>query len=134
MTPSERDPGSFLQWEDEDGRNDPAQRFACYRLCVCEACGATGKTPAFEHEPATRGRCRDCNGEGRTLELVATAGTPEAAGVAIVTLAREREFEECPFGLLDRQGETGQKWLIRPWLPSPRNVSDAGKLLRSQRG
>ncbi len=46
-----------------------------------------------------------------------------------MTLAREGEFEECPFGLLDSEGETGQKWLIRPWLPSARNVHEAAVTL-----
>jgi hypothetical protein len=49
--------------------------------------------------------------------------------VAIVTLAREGEWDECPFGLLDSEGEKGKKWLIRPWLPSARNVTDAARTL-----
>ena len=62
--------------------------------------------------------------------MIATCATPEAVGVALVTLAREGEWENgCPFGLLDTQGETGHKWLISPWLPSARNVSDAGRTL-----
>jgi hypothetical protein len=27
-------------------------------------------------------------------------------------------------------GEVGQKWIVRPWLASPKNVSDAGKVMR----
>jgi hypothetical protein len=77
----------------------------------------------------TQRRCLDCRGEGRIRQEVATCETPEAVGVALVTLAREGEFEECPIGLLDRGGEVGQKWLVRPWLPSARNVSDAGRTL-----
>ncbi|HEY1309261.1 MAG TPA: hypothetical protein VGF24_37235 [Vicinamibacterales bacterium] len=54
--------------------------------------------------------------------------------MAICTLAREGEFDECPIGLLDTQGETGKKWLILPWLPSARNVSDAARLLAKSKG
>jgi hypothetical protein len=97
----------MLNWEQEDGRDDPEQRYAIYRLC----------DPSDE----------------RSKELVATCATPEALGVALVTLGREGEFEECPVGVLDRQGEKGKKWLIRPWLPSARNVSDAGRVLRQRR-
>jgi hypothetical protein len=61
--------------------------------------------------------------------LLATCGTPEALGVALVTLGREGELEECPVGILDRQGEPGQKWIVRTWLPSARNLSDAGRAL-----
>lgn len=101
------------------------------------------------------GRCLDCRGEGRIRQEVATCESPEAVGVALVTLAREGEWDECPFGLLDRmppcarcdgrgylppnsrecrtcQG-TGDKpsgtWLISPWLPSARNVTDAARTL-----
>jgi hypothetical protein len=143
-----------LQWEVEDGRADPAQRFALYRLCECEECGGTGKPHDAVDEPGEKvgrsinlstgqqteiyrpwpkQRCAACRGEGRNLELVATCGSPEATGLALVTLAREGEFVECPLGLLDRQGESGKRWLIRPWLPSPRNVSDAGRVLGSAR-
>ena len=125
-----------LEWEEEDGRNDPAQRFALYRLCECGECGGTGKVEDPRNSLTVnmgQVRCPSCRGESRMKELVATCGTPEALGVALVTLAREEEFSECPLGLLDRMGEKGQKWLVSPWLPSPRNASDAGKLLRSLR-
>jgi hypothetical protein len=46
-----------------------------------------------------------------------------------VTLAREGEWDECPFGLLDSEGEKGRKWLVTPWLPSARNVRDAARTL-----
>ncbi len=50
--------------------------------------------------------------------------------MAIVTLGVEGELEECPLGVLDTQAEPGQrKWIVSPWLPSPRNVSDAGRVL-----
>ena len=66
-------------------------------------------------------------------ELVATAADPEAVGTALVTLGREGEWDECPVGLLDTEGEVGQKWLVRPWGPSARNVSDAGRTLAKSR-
>lgn len=62
-------------------------------------------------------------------ELVATCGSPEALGVAIVTLGREHEFDECPIGILDTFGEKGEKWLVKPWTPSARNVTDAARTL-----
>jgi hypothetical protein len=76
-----------------------------------------------------RARCAECRGEGKVRERVAECETEADLGLAIVTLGREGEFEECPIGVLDTQGEVGRKWLIRPWLPSARNVSDAGRTL-----
>lgn len=75
---------------------------------------------------------RLCDGE---RQLVATCATPEALGVALVTLGREGEFDECPIGVLDTMGETGKKWIVRPWLPfpTPRNLSDAGRTLAKGR-
>ena len=132
------------------GRNvtagEPAdpERYALYRLCECPSCAGTGKQAeaiAYSDglcdpnaEPRGRERCPDCRGEGRTRDLIATCGTPEALGVAIVTLAREGEWEGCPIGILDTLGEPGEKWLVRPWLPSARNVSEAGRVLRRSQG
>lgn len=100
------------------------ERYRIYRLCLCWVCGGTGRT---------EGRCKSCRGEGRSLQLVATATDPESVGVALVTLANEGEFDECPIGLMDRpEGQTG-KWLVKPWLPSPRNLSDAGRVLQTAR-
>lgn len=104
---------------------DSAERFRLFRLCDCTTCGGRGRNPENDY----RDRCPECRGEGRVRQEVATCATPEAVGVAIVTLAREGEFEECPLGLLDYEGEVGLKWLVRPWLPSARNVSDAGRTL-----
>lgn len=112
---------------------DPPERYHLYRLCECTTCGGTGKDPDWTKDDRVSARCQDCRGEGRTRDLVATAGSPEAVGVAIVTLAREGEFTECPFGLLDSMGETGQKWLILPYGPSARNISDAGRTLAKAR-
>lgn len=105
------------------------ERYRLYRLCECTTCEATGKVRLGDG--ATR--CEDCRGEGRTRELVATATDPESLGVALVTLGREGEWKDCPIGILDTEGATGEKWLVRPWLPSARNVSDAGKMLRGAR-
>jgi hypothetical protein len=113
--------------------DDPRERFRLYRLCECSTCGGSGKIELGGVQSGTVGKCPTCRGEGRMRDLVATMETPEAVGVALVTLAREGEFEDCPIGLLDTQGETGQKWLIRPWLPSTRNVADAARLMRAQR-
>lgn len=118
----------------EDGS---AERFALYRLCECAACHGKGKI----HEPGafsdtgfpTMLRCDTCRGEGRTRDLVATCATPEAVGVALITLGREGEWNECPIGVLDTLGEPGEKWIVRPWLPSARNVSDAGRTLQKAR-
>jgi hypothetical protein len=116
-------------WEAFRGVGDPDQRYSLWRLCPCGHCGGTGKANNVTHGYV---RCQACRGEGRTRELVATCATPEAVGVALVTLGREGEWSDCPIGLLDSQGEKGQKWLVSPWERSPRNVSDAGKLLRAQ--
>lgn len=114
---------------DHTGRGDPNQRFRIYRLCACAECDGHGQV----HAPAAMKRCPDCRGEGSSLDLIATCGTPEAVGVALITLAREDELDGCPIGILDDQGETGHKWLVRPWLASPRNVRDAAKLMQKQR-
>jgi hypothetical protein len=78
-------------------------------------------------------RCGECRGEGRVKELVATAGDAAGVGNALIHNAREGKFAECPIGILDTEGETHQKWLVSPWLPSPRNVSDAGRTLAGKR-
>lgn len=62
-------------------------------------------------------------------ELVATAEDSAAVGAAVVTLGREGEFEDCPIGILDTQGEVGKKWIVKPWLPSARNRRDAAREL-----
>lgn len=119
-----------------DGESTPSdaemeERFRLYRLCTCGECGGTGKA---DHDDLgigvkTTRRCKECRGEGRALDLVATAGTPEAVGVALVTLGREGEWKECPVGVLDTLGAKNEKWILSPWLPSPRNISDAARTL-----
>ena len=103
---------------------------SCYK---CENCGGTGKSGPGQHvndewQPAPR--CKECRGEGRKLSLVATCGTPEAVGVALVTLSEEGEWDgDCPLGLMYRpEGEKG-RWIIKPWQASARNVTDAARTL-----
>jgi hypothetical protein len=112
---------------------DDPERFRLYRLCDCTACEGTGKEQDISTGTTAIGRCPACRGEGRTRDLIATCATPEAVGVALVTLGREGEWDECPVGCLDTHGETGKKWIVRPWLPSARNVSDAGRTLAKSR-
>lgn len=111
---------------------DPRERYSLYRLCECTACGGTGKASGFMD--AIGGpkapRCKDCRGEGRIREEVASCESPEAVGVALVTLGGEGEWDGCPFGLLDR---LDRKWLVLPWLPSARNVHDAAVILAKSR-
>lgn len=98
-----------LEWESVSGRGDSRQRYRIYRLCPGET------------EP----------------ELVATCASEEAVGVTLCTLGREGEFDpdkgDCSIGILDDMGETGRKWLVKPWLASPGNVSVAAKVLRTAR-
>lgn len=129
MTLRNATPPDEVSWEDFSGRGDPDQRFRIYRLCACDACNGTAR----DKDNPRDNRCPVCRGEGRQRELIATAASPSAVGVALVALGREGTFEECPVGVLDTEGEPGQKWIIRPWLPSPRNVSDAGRVLGSAR-
>ena len=137
--------GDNPQPENEAGYVTPnPERYSLYRLCECTACQGTGKeqggSPYLKKTSYIRPRCRVCRGEARVREEIATCGTPEAVGLALVTLAREGEWgkegENCALGLLDREaGEesTVGKWLIRPWLPSARNVRDAGRTLAKAR-
>jgi hypothetical protein len=127
---SERDMDSLTVEDDSQGR------FRLYRLCPCETCEATGKGEieiVVGLQPFRRGTCDNCRGEGKVRQLVATCEDEASVGVALVTLGREGEWEDCPFGLLDKQGEKGKKWLVSPWLPSPRNVSDAARTLASSK-
>lgn len=95
-----------LDWDEVSGRGDPRQRYRIYRLCPGET------------EP----------------DLLATCESEAAVGVTLCTLGREGEFSpengDCAIGVLDTEGEVGQKWIFRPWLASPKNVSDAGKVMR----
>jgi hypothetical protein len=146
------DPERYVTGRPEDFDDEPnPERFRLFRLCDCPTCEGKGKDPM--PGPFAPPRCADCRGEGRVRQEIATCASPEAVGVAIVTLAREGEWDECPFGLLDSAPEcdtcggsgeippdfcktckgSGVKptgtWLIRPWLPSARNVTDAARTL-----
>lgn len=132
ITPREKEPKNT-----DPTPSDPKMegRYRIYRLCLCGDCGGTGKDAWHSTHPSEKpgGRCKGCRGEGRSLEVVATATDPESVGVALITLAAEGEFDECPIGIMDRpEGQTG-RWLVRPWLPSPRNLSDAGRVLQTAR-
>lgn len=117
-----------------DAEMEDPERFRLYRLCTCPECNGTGKrASALALPKATNVRCPECRGEGRALEIVATCGTPEAVGVALVTLGREGEWAECPVGVLDTQGLKNEKWIVTPWLPSARNVTDAARTLARHR-
>lgn len=94
-----------LDWDDWSGRGDPRQRYRIYRL---------------------REGVED-------PELMATCATEEAVGATLCQLGREDEWENCAVGILDQEGEPGKRWLMRPWLPSPGNVSIAAKVLGSAR-
>jgi hypothetical protein len=55
------------------------------------------------------------------LSVVAACATPEAVGVALVTLGREKQFRDKAFGLMDvcpngERCESGA-WLVLPWEP-----------------
>lgn len=89
-----------VDWNDFSGRGDPEQRYRIY--------------------------CRSHEGE---LTLIATCGSEAAVGVTICTLGREGAFADCALGVLDDMGQTGQKWIVRPWERSARNVSVAGSVL-----
>ncbi len=115
-------------WESFTGEGDPQERFRVYRLCECDRCNGSGRD-----DKSKTGRCVECRGEGKVKQLVATAGNAEGVGTAIIQNAREGAFAECPIGILDTEGEKGQKWLVSPWLPSARNISDAGRTLAGAR-
>lgn len=108
-------------------------RFRIYRLCLCEHCEGDGKLVVPGVSGGAPLRCSECRGEGRVRERVAECPTEASLGVALVTLGREGEFDECPIGILDTEGEVGKKWLVNPWLPSARNVSDAARVLASSK-
>jgi DnaJ-class molecular chaperone len=91
--------------------HETRDRYSLYRLCACVACDGSGKVLAdYVHRGRVTEKCPECRGEGRTRVEVATAQTPEAVGVALVTCAREGEWldeygDPCAFGLLDRTPE-----------------------------
>src|SRR3990172_6338070 len=74
--------------------------------------------------------------DGGEPELVATAATPGAVGLALVTLGREGEFDDQAVGVLDALADpekaTGS-WVLTPWCAAPRELSAAGRVLRTGR-
>ncbi len=102
-------PDIGLEWDAVSGRGDSRQRYRIYRLCPGET------------EP----------------ELISTCDSEAAVGVALCQHGRDGEFDpdsgDCSVGVLDTMGEVGRKWIFRPWLASPGNVSTAGKVLRTAR-
>ena len=94
-----------VEWDTFAGRDDPEQQYRVYRVCPGET----------------------------TPELMVTCGTPEALGVALVTLGREGEWKDCAIGVLHVLGEPGQRWLLKPWRAMPKEVSAAGRVLASAR-
>ncbi len=94
-----------VDWDTFAGRGDPEQAYRLYRVCPGET----------------------------TPELVATCGSPEGLGVAIVTLGREGEFKDCALGVLHVEGEPGERWLLKPWRAMPKEVSAAGRVLAGAR-
>ena len=128
-----------VSWEEhagEDprtGEQDPEQQFKLYRLCECFQCGGSGKSKRKSSSGRVgEGKCAECRGEGKIRELVATC-SEDSLGKTILRLGREGTWIDCPFGLLDTMGKVNEKWLVKPWLPSARNISDAGRQLASAR-
>jgi len=130
---NESDQGTEANLDSPTLEAEMEERFRIYRLCECETCEGIGTRPTSQGA-TSRIRCPECRGEGKVRQLVATAPTPQAVGVALVQLGREGEFADCPVGLLDTLGEKGQKWLINPWLPSARNVKEAARVLAKSKG
>lgn len=123
-----------------------SERFVLFCLVDCPTCEAKGKVVSPDWGLSID-RCGDCRGEGKQRSELGSCGTEEALGVMLATLGREGQLDGCAHGCLDTQpdcpkcerygcekcGWTGIKptgsWLWRPWLPSPRNASDAGRVL-----
>lgn len=64
------------------------------------------------------------------LEVVATCGSNEAVGTAIVTLGQEGEFEGCTVGVMHRPFEDKPGiWLVNPF-PRSEDTKKSRKLRR----
>lgn len=60
------------------------------------------------------------------LEIVATCGTKEAIGVALVTLGEEGEFDGCTVGVLHKPFEDKPgTWIVNPFPAIPRSGDTA---------
>lgn len=51
------------------------------------------------------------------LRCIAAAATPEALGVALVTMGLEGEFDGFLVGVMDRPGDEPGTWIVKPWCP-----------------
>ena len=51
------------------------------------------------------------------LRCIAAAPTPEALGVALVTMGEEGEFDGKLVGVMDRPTDEPGRWLVKPWCP-----------------
>lgn len=80
-----------LDWEEVSGRTDPRQRYRIYRVHA---------TDEYPH-------------------LLATVENEQAVGTAICEMAREGQLMDAAVGILDTQGERGQRWLVNPYAPAP---------------
>lgn len=68
------------------------------------------------------------------LELIATCGTKEAVGTALVTLSEEDEFEGCTVGVMYRPHEDKPgRWLVSPFHPRIPRSGDGGKVGKRRR-
>lgn len=73
--------------------------------------------PKIPRTPATRYRIYTlCDGEPC---CIAAAADPESLGVALVTMAREGQFEHSTVGIMDAPNdEQPGTWLAKPWGPN----------------
>jgi len=78
-----------LDYDEISGRDDPKQRYRIYKRHPSE------DTPS----------------------LLAVCESEEDVGVALCTMGREGQLDEVAIGILDSQGEKGQRWLLLPFLP-----------------
>lgn len=74
--------------------------------------------PGIPSTPATAYRIYTFNGtRGHDLRCVAAAASPEALGVALVTMGAEGEFDDVIVGVMYRPDEKPGRWLLSPWCP-----------------
>lgn len=78
----------------------------------------TMPAPGIPSTPATAYRIYTFNGtRGHDLRCVAAAASPEALGVALVTMGAEGEFDDVIVGVMYRPDEKPGRWLLSPWCP-----------------
>lgn len=71
--------------------------------------------PGIPNSPATRYRIYSRVYDD--LRCIAAAPTPEALGVALVTMGEEGEFDGKLVGVMDRPGDEPGTWIVKPWCP-----------------